>query len=78
MEEKDGKITKLELVEVKEKMGKMRKAVPTLPIAIAIILCLLNVVLPSVGKRVRTAIDSIIPATYPFSSLCFGRRKHIA
>lgn len=50
VEEKDGRLTKLEILEVREKMGKLRKAVPTLPICIAILLCFVNTFLPGVGK----------------------------
>lgn len=50
VEDKDGKVTRMEILEVKQKMGLLRKAVPTLPICIAILLFLINCVLPGIGK----------------------------
>jgi len=49
VQDKDGNMTKLEVVEVREKMGVLRKAVPILPTPIALIFCLLNAVLPGSG-----------------------------
>jgi hypothetical protein len=50
VQEKDGNMTKLEVVEVREKMGLLRKAVPILPTPIALIFCLFNAILPGTGK----------------------------
>ncbi|CAG7671411.1 unnamed protein product [Allacma fusca] len=65
MEEKDGKVTKLEIIEVTEKMGNLRKAVPTLPLCIAILLCFVNTFLPGVGTLIGAA-----------SLLCCGKCRH--
>ncbi|OXA43105.1 Protein stum [Folsomia candida] len=53
IEDKDGNVTRLEVVEVAEKMGLLRKAVPTLPVFFAIIFCLLNTILPGTGNGVE-------------------------
>ncbi|CAL8093301.1 unnamed protein product [Orchesella dallaii] len=65
MEDKDGKITTMEILEVKEKMGLLRKAVPTLPLCIAIIFCLINCALPGIG----TFFGAL-------SLFCCGRCRH--
>jgi len=59
MEEKDGQVTKLELIEVKERMGRMRKSVPTLPLIAACVLCFLNFVLPSIGKTFHSTSNEL-------------------
>ncbi|GFT82671.1 uncharacterized protein NPIL_177371 [Nephila pilipes] len=41
---------KLEIVSIREKHGEFRKAIPHMPIALAVILCLMNVLLPGTGK----------------------------
>ncbi|GBM43738.1 hypothetical protein AVEN_153379-1 [Araneus ventricosus] len=41
---------KLEIVSIREKHGQFRKAIPHMPIAVAVVLCLMNVVLPGTGE----------------------------
>ncbi|XP_042906788.1 uncharacterized protein [Parasteatoda tepidariorum] len=43
---------KLEIVSIREKHGEFRKAIPHMPIPVAVVLCLLNVVLPGVGTLI--------------------------
>ncbi|CAL1296961.1 unnamed protein product [Larinioides sclopetarius] len=43
---------KLEIVSIREKHGQFRKAVPRMPIAVAVLLCLMNVVLPGTGTLI--------------------------
>ncbi|KAK7067341.1 hypothetical protein SK128_008326 [Halocaridina rubra] len=49
IENEDGTIQELEIVSSKDKHGKLRKAVPTLPLSFAIICLLLNIV-PGLGN----------------------------
>jgi len=63
VEDKDGNVTKMEVVGIEEKLGILRKAVPTLPIFLAIFLCLLNVFLPGIGKFAPN-IYSPVPTTF--------------
>lgn len=65
IEDKEGNVTRLEVVEVKEKMGLLRKAVPTLPLFFAIIFCLCNTVFPGTG----TILGAL-------SLLCCGKCRH--
>ncbi|KAK8756874.1 hypothetical protein V5799_000424 [Amblyomma americanum] len=41
-----------EIISVRERHGRFRKAVPLLPLPVAVALCLLNVLLPGVAHRV--------------------------
>ncbi|GIX70492.1 uncharacterized protein CDAR_280671 [Caerostris darwini] len=41
---------KLEIVSIREKHGEFRKAIPHMPIVVAVILCLMNVLLPGTGN----------------------------
>ena len=41
-----------EIIGIKEKHGQLRKAVPTMPLPLAITLCLINVVLPGIGRLI--------------------------
>ncbi|XP_069178153.1 protein stum homolog [Procambarus clarkii] len=51
IETEDGEIQELEIVETKEKMGTLRKAVPTLPVPLAALCLLLNLI-PGLGTFV--------------------------
>lgn len=39
-----------QIVEVREKHGPLYKAIPKMPVAGAVICCLLNIVAPGIGK----------------------------
>ncbi|GIY11181.1 uncharacterized protein CEXT_454931 [Caerostris extrusa] len=41
---------KLEIVSIREKHGEFRKAIPHMPIVVAVILCLMNVLLPGTAS----------------------------
>ncbi|GFY61292.1 uncharacterized protein TNIN_446701 [Trichonephila inaurata madagascariensis] len=41
---------KLEIVSIREKHGQFRKAIPHMPLAVAIILCFMNCLLPGTGE----------------------------
>jgi len=42
----------VEIVSSREKHGYFRQAVPTMPVALAVVLCVVNVILPGVGTLV--------------------------
>jgi len=65
IEDKEGHVTRLEVVEVKEKMGLLRKAVPTLPVCFAVLFLVFNTLLPGTG----TILGAL-------SLLCCGRCRH--
>ncbi|KAF8778250.1 protein SPEC3-like [Argiope bruennichi] len=43
---------KLEIVSIREKHGQFRKAIPHMPFALAVVLCLMNVLLPGTGTLI--------------------------
>lgn len=43
-----------EIISVREKHGVFRKAVPLLPVPVAVCLCVLNVLLPGIGTLLTT------------------------
>ncbi|XP_077520821.1 protein stum homolog isoform X2 [Amblyomma americanum] len=54
-----------EIISVRERHGRFRKAVPLLPLPVAVALCLLNVLLPGVG----TLLSAV-------AALCGCRTEH--
>ncbi|KAG0425331.1 hypothetical protein HPB47_027496 [Ixodes persulcatus] len=39
-----------EIISVRERHGRFRKAVPLLPVPVAVVLCVLNVILPGIAR----------------------------
>lgn len=52
------KKTQYELVKVSERHGRFRKAVPCMPLALSILLCIVNMLAPGVGKSVQHVLLS--------------------
>lgn len=65
LETPDGQKTQVEIIDVIEKQGNFRKAVPALPVPLAIIFCIFNVCLPGLG----TLLGALCV-------LCCGTTKH--
>nr|XP_053652164.1 protein stum homolog [Cherax quadricarinatus] len=51
IETEDGEVQEFEIVESKEKLGTLRKAVPTLPVPLAVLCLILNLI-PGLGTFV--------------------------
>lgn len=54
------KKTQYEIVSVNERHGRFRKAVPCMPLALSILLCLVNMLAPGVGKRLIDFLPSAL------------------
>lgn len=48
-ENDDGQTERMEIVKIHEKHGCFRKSIPYMPMPVAVLLCVLNVVTPSIG-----------------------------
>ncbi|XP_043202974.1 protein stum homolog isoform X1 [Amphibalanus amphitrite] len=48
-ENDDGQTERMEIVKIHEKHGCFRKSIPYMPMPVALLLCVLNVVTPSIG-----------------------------
>ncbi|XP_054719377.1 protein stum homolog, partial [Uloborus diversus] len=49
-----GAAGKLEIVSIREKHGYFRKAIPHMPVPLAVFLCLLNVLIPGLGTLISS------------------------
>lgn len=49
-----------EIVEVREKHGPLYNAIPRMPLGLAVLCCLFNIVIPGVGKLVFYTINGPI------------------
>lgn len=54
-----------EIIGIKEKHGQLRKAVPTMPLSVAVVLCIVNVILPGIGTLISA-----------FTVFCGGKTEY--